>query len=84
MPRFITSIKLLAATDKDYIKLSQEMERQSFLPGNKPVIIGNQSESCEIVFKSTTRISLLEATTAVSQATSRVGKKFSFTIIKDK
>ena len=84
MPTYITSIKLLAATEKDYQKLSQEMEKKSFLPGNKPVIIGHNSENCQITFYCSSRNTLLDATTAVSQAAASIGKKFSFTIIKDK
>ena len=84
MPTFTTSIKLLAATDTDYQKLSQEMKKKSFHPANKPKIVGHQSEICPIIFNSSNKSSILDATTAVSEAVSSIGKKFSFTIMKNK
>ena len=84
MPTFITHIKLLASTENDYQKLSREMEKKSFHPDNKPIIIGHQSEACQIIFKCSAKTTLLDATTAVSQAIASIGKKFSFTIMKEK
>lgn len=84
MATFSTSIKLLAANAEDYLKLLKEMERKLFYPSNEPIIIGYQSELCQILFETSSINSLFEATRAVSEALSIIGKKFSFTIMKVK
>jgi hypothetical protein len=84
MPSYFTSIKLAAATEKDYEILSREMERQSFRPVDKPGKRGSKVVTVPISFHSSLRPSLLDASTAISHAASVTGKKYSFTIMKDK
>jgi hypothetical protein len=83
MPKFITSIRLQAATENDYAKLSQELEKKSFLPVRKPSL-RKADLTRFLTFKSSNKKSLLDATEAVSNAAATTGKKYSFTVIKDK
>jgi hypothetical protein len=84
MPAYFTSIKLASATEKDYEILSREMERQSFRPVNKPKMRGSKTITVPISFHSNIRPSLLDASAAITHAASATGKKYSFTIMKDK
>jgi hypothetical protein len=81
MPTFTTSIKLLSATEFDYRKLSQEMEKKSFHPAKAQYPASGNSP---VIFKCTTDSSLADTSSAVSRVASLTGKKFSFTIIKEK
>jgi hypothetical protein len=87
MPVYITSIKLLAASEDDIANLNEAMKQRSFLP--RPHHDNNPNErkpflKNPIEYVSTAKSNLLDATTDVSMAASSVGKKFSFTIMKDK
>jgi hypothetical protein len=83
MPTFITSIKLLAASEADVANLTKAMKQRSFHPKfyEDPK---HHPHKNAIEYVSTAKSNLLDATTDVSMAASSVGKKFSFTIIKDK
>jgi hypothetical protein len=83
MPIFITSIKLLAASEADVATLNEAMKQRSFHPKDyeDPQ---KQPQKNSIVYISSSKSNLLDATTDVSMAASSVGKKFSFTIMKDK
>lgn len=83
MPIFITSIKLLAASEADVANLNEAMRQRSFLPKDY-LDSEKQPHQNSMVYVSTTKSNLLDATTDVSMAASSVGKKFSFTIMKDK
>jgi hypothetical protein len=83
MPTFITSIKLMAASDSDLVKLNEVLKKKSFLPKDASED-KSQSRKNAMVYVGTTKGNLLEATTDVSTAVSSIGKKFSFTIIKDR
>jgi hypothetical protein len=83
MPTFITSIKLLAASDADLANLNEAMKQRSFLPKQYEDPQHHPHKS-SIEYVSSAKSNLLDATTDVSMAASSVGKKFSFTIMKDK
>ncbi len=83
MPTFITSIKLLAASDADLANLNEAMKQRSFLP-KQYEDPKNHPHKSSIEYVSSAKSNLLDATTDVSMAASSVGKKFSFTIMKDK
>jgi hypothetical protein len=83
MPIFITSIKLLAASEADVANLNEAMRQRSFLPKDY-LDSEKQLHKNSIEYVSTAKSNLLDATTDVSMAASSVGKKFSFTIMKDK
>ncbi|HEY8734471.1 MAG TPA: hypothetical protein VIL90_07905 [Puia sp.] len=84
MPKFITSIRLQEATEKDYAVLSKEMKKNSFSPVNelKKNISGGLNSP--FVFNSTSHKSLLDTTAVVSLAAATTGKKYSFTVIREK
>lgn len=86
MPSYFTSIRLASATEKDYEILSREMERQSFRLVGKPQKRGSKpvAPATPISFHSSMRPSLLDASAAITHAASATGKKYSFTIMKDK
>ena len=84
MPTFTTSIKLYSATETDYQKLSQELQKSHFSPATVPHAPKGKAVKPSHLFRCTSRNSLLEATTAVSHAASMTGKKYSFTVMKEK
>ena len=83
MPKFITSIRLQGASERDYNTLSQELKKYLFNPatGNK---VNAKDNSSTFVFNSANNQTLLDTTAAVSMAASSTGKKFSFTVIREK
>ena len=83
MPTYITSIKLLAATDSDVAKLNEVMKSKSFHPKDY-MDPWDESPKNSRTYIGTTKSNLLDATGEVSTAISSIGKKFSFTIIRDK
>jgi hypothetical protein len=83
MPTFTTSIKLLAASEADVANLNEAMKQRSFHPKYYEDAQHHPHKNA-IEYVSTAKSSLLDATTDVSMAASSVGKKFSFTIMKDK
>ena len=84
MPKFITSIQLQEATERDYTKLSQELKKYFFYPVNKTGPAKSSGSSSSFVFNSTGSKGLLDASAAVSLAATDTGKKFSFTVIREK
>jgi hypothetical protein len=83
MPTFITSIKLLAASEADVANLNEAMKQRSFHP-KYDLDAQHHPHKNSIEYVSSAKSNLLDATTDVSMAASSVGKKFSFTIMKDK
>lgn len=84
MAKFITSIKLLEATERDYAKLSQELKKYFFNPAGKTGSGKSKETAATAVFNSPDNNSLLDTTTAVSRAAATTGRKFSFTVIREK
>ncbi len=84
MAKFITSIKLVEASERDYAKLSQELKKYFFNPAAKTGSGKTKAPASAAVFNSSDNQNLLDATTAVSRAAATTGKKFSFTVIRDK
>lgn len=83
MPKFITSIRLQEANEKDYAVLSREMKKNSFNPviENRKNTAGSDST---FVFNTNSNKSLVDTTTLVSLAAATTGKKYSFTLFKEK
>ena len=81
MPKFITSIRLQEANERDYANLTREMKKYSFQPVSE-----NKSgiRASSYVFNSTGNKGLLDTTVVVSQVAASTGKKYSFTVIKEK
>jgi hypothetical protein len=84
MAKFITSIKLLEATERDYAKLSQELKKYLFSPAGKSGSGKSIEPETSATFNSSDNKSLLDTTTCVSRAAATTGRKFSFTVIREK
>jgi hypothetical protein len=78
MNSFTARVELHSANPNDYTRLYSEMEKESFIAA------GAKAETGNIEFKSKNRISISEVIDAVVRAASKTGKKFSFTVMKDK
>ena len=84
MPKFVTRIQLLNANNKDYQVLQEEMKKESF-----DLVRTNYSLSPMKILKPVEyavegNISLSDATDATWRAARRTGKKYAFTIIRQK
>jgi hypothetical protein len=83
MAKFITRVQLEQAQPTDLEKLDLEMQKESFIrvredhPG-----IRTRSTATEYNFQGNT--SLLDVNGAVLRAANKTGKKYSFTVIKEK
>jgi len=75
MARFITTIQLHNAAETDYETLNFELEKQSFR-GTKT--------SGKREYNREGNVTLQEVTNAVLKAAEKTGKKYSFTIIRNK
>ena len=84
MPKFITSIRLQEANENDYAILSREMKKNAFNPVSENKKDVSRGLNSTHVFNSTSHKSLLDTTTVVSLAAATTGKKYSFTVIKEK
>jgi len=84
MAKFITSIKLQEGTERDYAVLSQELKKYLFTPVSKSISNRSSGSTPAVVFNSDDDKSLLDTTTAVSRAAATTGRKFSFTVIREK
>jgi hypothetical protein len=84
MSKFITSIRLQEATERDYATLSQEMKKNSFNPVSEISHVKAGRIPSAFVFNTTSNKSLLDTTTVVSLAAATTGKKYSFTLIREK
>jgi hypothetical protein len=78
MNTFTARVELHSANPNDYTRLYTEMQKESL------VAAGARVESGSVEFKSKEKISIREVIDAVARAASKTGKKFSFTVIKDK
>ena len=78
MNTFTARVELHSANPNDYTSLYTEMQKESL------IATGAKAESGNIEFKSKNRISINEVIDAVVRAASKTGKKFSFTVMKDK
>jgi len=84
MPKFITSIRLQEANERDYAILSRELKKNSFSPVSENKSNGSGEVISSIVFNSNSNKSLLDTTTEVTLAAATTGKKYSFTILKER
>ena len=84
MPKFITSIRLQEANERDYAILSRELKKNSFSPVSENKSNGSGEVISSIVFNSNSNKSLLDTTTEVTLAAATTGKKYSFTVLKER
>lgn len=83
MARFITTIQLHNADETDYKKLHTELEKASFRgqkhPGKQRDVPAGRRE-----YNREGNVTLQQVTDAVLKAAIKTGKKYSFTIIRNK
>jgi hypothetical protein len=78
MTTFTARVELHSANPNDYKKLYAEMQKEDFAVPTVTVQEGN------VEFKCRDKVSIREVIDAVARAASKTGKKFSFTVMKDK
>jgi len=83
MPKFTTTIRIPLVTESDYQTISQEMQKKQFAPEQKNKKCSQFSDK-SFVFTHSGRENLLDLTTAISHVLESTGKKYSFTIMKEK
>jgi hypothetical protein len=83
MARFITTIQLHNAAETDYEKLNAELVKQSFR-GIREVNKQKGDAPEQIKYSREGNVTLQEVTDAVLKAAEKTGKKYSFTIIRNK
>ena len=83
MPKFTTTIRIPLITESDYQTISSEMQKKQFVPEQRTRKDSSISEK-PFVFTHTGRETLLDLTTVVSRTLEATGKKYSFTIMKEK
>jgi hypothetical protein len=83
MAKYITNIQLEDADEKDYDKLLLELRKESF-KDETPAKGGKSSVSGKMAYSREGNLSLQEVSRAVYRAASKIGKKYSFFVIKNK
>jgi hypothetical protein len=78
MNTFTARVELHNANPDDYTRLYTELQKESFVAAGTKVQTGN------VEFKIKNRISINEVIDAVVRSASKTGRKFSFTVMKDK
>ena len=83
MTKFITTIQLQDADERDYASLLKELEKESFRDekhaAKSKAWVGGKG-----VFSREGNLTLMEVNNAISRAASKIGKKFSFFVVKNK
>jgi hypothetical protein len=83
MARFITTIELHNANDTDYNTLHTELKKASFKEVRHAADANNPNSRKE-EYNREGNITLQQVTDAVLKAATKTGKKYSFTIIRNK
>jgi len=83
MPTFITRVELQSASQKDYQKLQEEMKKAAFKDVKKPGSL-RPSIASPLEFNRNGNITLLEVTNATARAARKTGRRYSFTVMKEK
>jgi len=83
MAKFITTIQLHDADEKDYEKLNRELEKESFKK-EKQAKKNKQQPAGKEKYKREGKLTIQDVTKAVLKAAVKTGRKYSFTIIKNK
>ncbi len=83
MAKFITTIQLEDAGEEDYAKLHRELGKEPFEKGKHTAKTRGYVDG-KGKYKWEGRVTIHDVTKAVLRAVVKTGKKFSFTIIKDK
>ena len=83
MTKFITTIQLQDADERDYVTLSEELKKQSF-QDEKHAAKSKAWVGGHGVFSREGDLSIVDVNTLISRAASRIGKKFSFFVVRNK
>lgn len=83
MAKFITTIELHDADEKDYDKLYSELEKESF-EKRKHAAKAKEHHIGKEEYKREGKVTIQDVTKSVLKAIAKTGKKYSFTIIKNK
>ena len=83
MTKFITTIQLQGADERDYTALLKELEKESF-KDEKHAAKSEAWVGGKGVFSREGNVTLLEVNNAVFRAASKIGKKYSFFVVKNK
>jgi hypothetical protein len=78
MTTFTARVELLNAGPKDYDRLQSEMKKETFTAA------GNKASDGHVEFKCKDKGSIREVIDSVLRAASKTGRKFTFTVMKDK
>ncbi|MFT3948431.1 MAG: hypothetical protein QM763_15790 [Agriterribacter sp.] len=87
MPLYKTNIELHHAATDDYLLLDKELRSQQFSPDNKQQFSDagkNEKRYLRIRYLKEGNIALQEVVDDVKRAALKTGKKFSFTVLKNK
>jgi len=84
MAKFITRIQLEQASESDYKSLQKELTNASFKSIRKSTAKSKLPIPENEEFSLEGNINIQQVTHAVVKAITRTGKKFSFTIVRDK
>jgi len=82
--KFITRVQLQGAQPTDLEKLDIEMARESFTRVRKSRDTGEKRTPTATEYNLHGNLSLLDVNGAVSRAANRTGRKYSFTVIREK
>ncbi len=84
MPSFITRIELQSASKNDYLKLEEEMKKASFKDVKRTHLITEETLASPLEFNCNGNYTLLEVTDATAKAARKTGRRYSFTVIKER
>jgi hypothetical protein len=84
MTRFITTIQLHDAGEADYRKLQTELKKKSFKEVKKHAIKNDGILTRRDEYYQEGNISIQDVTDSVLKAAAATGRKYSFTIMKNK
>ncbi|MEO7767316.1 MAG: hypothetical protein ABIS01_07810 [Ferruginibacter sp.] len=83
MAKFIATIQLLDADEKDYNTLQRELENQAFR-GEMPIAHSQAYINGKAVFSREGNVTLQDVNRAVFKAADKTGRKYSFFVVKHK
>ena len=84
MPSFITRIELQSASKNDYRKLEEEMKKASFKDVKRNNLLTEETLASPLEFNCNGNYTLLEVTDATAKAARKTGRRYSFTVIKER
>ncbi|HKO79197.1 MAG TPA: hypothetical protein VJU78_02340 [Chitinophagaceae bacterium] len=83
MAKFTTTIQLFEAEEKDYAILHNELEKRS-TKGKNQVVKGKAHAPGKEEYNWKGNITIQEVADAIFRAATKTGRKYSFSIIRDK